>query len=53
MERFPEEHELISFFECEPNVLDPGIPWVYNHLEFRSAVAVGRTRQSHASSRTR
>jgi hypothetical protein len=36
MERFPEEHELISFFECEPKVLDPGIPWVYNHLEFRS-----------------
>jgi hypothetical protein len=36
MERFPEEHELISFFECEPKVLDPGIPWAYNHLEFRS-----------------
>ena len=36
MERFPESHELISFFECEPTLLEPGKPWVYNHLEFRT-----------------
>ena len=36
MERFPEPHDLISFFESEPTVLDAGVPWVYNHLEFRT-----------------
>jgi hypothetical protein len=36
MERFPEQHDLISFFECEPKVLDPGISWAYNHLEFHT-----------------
>ncbi|HMF42760.1 MAG TPA: hypothetical protein VKQ32_18945 [Polyangia bacterium] len=36
MEHFPEQHELISFFECEPAVLDAGVPWAHNHLEFRT-----------------
>ena len=36
MMQLPEEHDLISFFECEPTVLDSGIAWVYNHLEFRT-----------------
>jgi hypothetical protein len=33
---FPEQHDLISFFECEPTVLDPGVVWAYNRLEFRT-----------------
>ena len=36
MERFPEPHDLISFFEVEPALLDAGVPWAYNHLEFRT-----------------
>ena len=36
MERFPEPHDLISFFESEPIVLDQNVPWVYNRLEFRT-----------------
>lgn len=36
MIRLPENQELISFFECEPTVLDVGVPWEYNHLEFRT-----------------
>jgi len=36
MERFPEPHDLISFFECEPTLLDQRVPWAYNHLEFRT-----------------
>jgi hypothetical protein len=31
---FPQDHELIAFFEAEPNVLDPGVPWIYNTLDF-------------------
>ena len=34
MNPFPEEHELIWLFECEPEVTDKGIPWAYNHLTF-------------------
>ena len=36
MDKIPEQHELISFFECEPTVLDPRVSWAYNHLEFRT-----------------
>jgi hypothetical protein len=32
--RFPEEHELLTFFEAEPTVLDPQVPWFYNTLTF-------------------
>ena len=28
-----EEWQLLAFFECEPTVLDPGIPWPYNTFE--------------------
>lgn len=28
--QFPEEHELISVFECIPRLTDEGIPFVYN-----------------------
>src|SRR5208283_956792 len=32
---FPEKWELVSFFESEPEVLDPGQPWMYNKLTFK------------------
>jgi hypothetical protein len=31
---FPEDHELVAFFEAEPTVLDPRVPWFYNTLTF-------------------
>ena len=31
---FPPDHELIAFFESEPTVLDPDVPWIYNTLSF-------------------
>jgi hypothetical protein len=34
---FPPDHELIAFFEAEPTVLDPGVPWFYNTLDFTIA----------------
>jgi len=37
MDRFPAKPELIGFFECEPEVLDPGTAWLYNHLTFITA----------------
>jgi len=27
---------LLELFECEPEVSDPGVPWVYNQLTFRT-----------------
>ncbi|NNF59581.1 MAG: hypothetical protein HKN04_15200 [Rhodothermaceae bacterium] len=30
----PDEHELIWLFEQEPELLDSGQPWAYNHLTF-------------------
>ena len=31
----PEEHELIGFFECEPELLDSDVkPWCYNEVKF-------------------
>jgi hypothetical protein len=30
----PEDYELIAFFEVEPVILDPGVPWLYNTLTF-------------------
>lgn len=34
MNPFPEEYELISLFESEPELLDRDIPWFYNTLRF-------------------
>jgi hypothetical protein len=34
MNPFPEKFELISFFECEPELLDSHVEWHYNHLTF-------------------
>lgn len=33
---FPDEHDLVAFFEAEPKVLDPGVPWLYNTLDFET-----------------
>lgn len=37
MQEFPEDHELIGFFEAEPTILDPGVPWLYNTLDFSTS----------------
>lgn len=34
MEPFPDEHELIGFFEVEPTLTDPDLPWLYNDVAF-------------------
>src|SRR5262245_33365709 len=31
---FPADHELVAFFEVEPRVVDAGVPWIYNTLDF-------------------
>jgi hypothetical protein len=36
MGRVPDDHELAAFFEAEPRVLDPDVPWVYNTLDFET-----------------
>lgn len=36
MEPFPEEWELLSFFEAEPKIMDRGVPWYYNQLVFET-----------------
>lgn len=35
MNPFPEDFELLSIFESEPEVLDVDAPWFYNTLTFR------------------
>lgn len=35
MNPFPEDFELLSIFESEPEVLDANVPWFYNILTFR------------------
>ncbi|HUL42787.1 MAG TPA: hypothetical protein VLY03_00365 [Bacteroidota bacterium] len=32
--KFPENWELLNFFESEPRLTDPNSPWLYNKLEF-------------------
>jgi hypothetical protein len=34
IEPFPQDWQLIGLFECEPSLLDPDVPWVYNRLRF-------------------
>jgi len=34
MKPFPDEHDLIAFFECEPVVAYDDSPWFYNHLTY-------------------
>ncbi|HWE16402.1 MAG TPA: hypothetical protein VG758_04370 [Hyphomicrobiaceae bacterium] len=33
---FPADHELVAFFEVEPRVVDAGVPWIYNTLDFET-----------------
>jgi hypothetical protein len=33
---FPDDHELVGFFEAVPRVLDPELPWYYNILDFET-----------------
>ncbi|MFD2935462.1 hypothetical protein [Spirosoma flavum] len=32
---FPEDYELLSFFEVEPSLLDTDAPWLYNAITFK------------------
>ena len=36
MKPFPEEYELIEFFESEPELTDKNVPWIYNRLIFET-----------------
>ncbi|KAA9353045.1 hypothetical protein [Larkinella humicola] len=36
---FPEDYDLISFFEVEPEVLDTDVPWFYNTITFQKQYA--------------
>jgi hypothetical protein len=37
MNPFPQEWELLSLFECEPTIVDRGVPWEYNCLIFETS----------------
>ena len=37
MINLPADFELIGFFECEPEVASPEVPWCYNRLRFETA----------------
>lgn len=41
MHQFPENYELVGFFEVEPEVLDKDVPWAYNELTFNSSSSNG------------
>jgi hypothetical protein len=34
--KIPQQHELIGFFESEPELLDASAAWAYNRLTFRT-----------------
>jgi hypothetical protein len=36
MQTPPDDAELAYFFECEPTLLDPEAPWIYNTLTFET-----------------
>ena len=36
IEPFPEQHDLIALFECEPISTDEAVPWCYNLLTFET-----------------
>jgi hypothetical protein len=38
MKTFPAEHELVSLFQSAPKLLDPGVPWEYNHVTFETSL---------------
>ncbi len=37
--KFPEDHDLVSFFRGKPDVTDPDVPWFYNLLSFKTEIA--------------
>lgn len=37
MNPFPADHELISIFCSEPEILDKNVPWFYNEITFRGS----------------
>ncbi len=41
MRPFPDDHELIGFFEVEPEILSTDAPWAYNELKFKSVASNG------------
>ena len=41
MRPFPEDYELLGFFEVEPTVLDKEVPWAYNELTFKTEASNG------------
>jgi hypothetical protein len=42
MQKFPENVELLDFFNSEPKLTDPDVPWVYNRLSFSSKLGEER-----------
>jgi hypothetical protein len=38
MDPFPEEHELLWLFACEPELTDADLPWCYNSLRFKRTI---------------
>lgn len=44
MTHFPEEWQLLSLFEVEPQVVDRGVPWFYNTLVFDTTRGEDRIR---------
>jgi hypothetical protein len=44
MDPFPEPHELLSFFEAEPTLLDPTVPGYYNQQTFETQRGDDRVR---------
>jgi hypothetical protein len=56
IQEFPPDYELLAFFEAEPTVLDAGVPWIYNTLDFTTThdgieVHVGSFRLTERSRR--
>ncbi len=42
MDPFPEEWQLLSLFEAEPEVVDRDVPWAYNTLIFDATRGIDR-----------
>ena len=44
MDPFPDEWQLLSLFETDPRILDPEVPWTFNHLAFETTRGADRIR---------
>jgi hypothetical protein len=40
MNPFPEDWELLAFFESEPTIEDRDVPWFYNCMTFETTRAL-------------